>query len=256
MSDINWQENAVCYGDGRHWFANTDYESDKFELVNNDGTRKYSLYGILNFPKDFQLNEIVTGDFIPASELDTEQKYNDAVEVLKLHGVTGGLINRSYQVASALNDGNDERFVIHKTSDGELCFGVVPSDSIDFCKRKLTYHQIIAIGKLKRMMLERENVERQSSYCRCKQVEFGESKLPKFNVETPMPEVKEPKKHKPIVAQVMVDLMERMEVGIKTYGEALRPNNGRDALQDAYEEALDLACYLKQAMIEREQAND
>jgi len=27
--------------------------------------------------------------------------------------------------------------------------------------------------------------------------------------------------------------------------------NGRDALQDAYEEALDLACYLKQAIEER-----
>jgi len=30
------------------------------------------------------------------------------------------------------------------------------------------------------------------------------------------------------------------------------PFNGRDALKDAYEEALDLAMYLKQAMIERD----
>ena len=62
-------------------------------------------------------------------------------------------------------------------------------------------------------------------------------------------------KNKPVVAQVMIDLTERMEIGIKTYGEALRANNGRDALQDAYEEALDLACYLKQVMIERDNAN-
>jgi hypothetical protein len=30
-------------------------------------------------------------------------------------------------------------------------------------------------------------------------------------------------------------------------------NNGRDALLDAYEEALDLACYLKQAILERDE---
>lgn len=62
-------------------------------------------------------------------------------------------------------------------------------------------------------------------------------------------------KNKPVVAQVMIDLTERMEIGIKTYGEALRDNNGRDAMQDAYEEALDLACYLKQVMIERDNEN-
>lgn len=50
------------------------------------------------------------------------------------------------------------------------------------------------------------------------------------------------------------DLVEREKVGIARYGMALRPHNGRDALRDAYEEALDLACYLKQAMIERDGA--
>lgn len=48
------------------------------------------------------------------------------------------------------------------------------------------------------------------------------------------------------------DLVIREEVGIERYGTALYPNNGRDALRDAYEEALDLACYLRQAMLERE----
>lgn len=60
---------------------------------------------------------------------------------------------------------------------------------------------------------------------------------------------------RPVVAMVMEDLIKRMEKGIKDYGQALRAGNGRDALQDAYEEALDLACYLKQAMGERDGKN-
>ena len=54
---------------------------------------------------------------------------------------------------------------------------------------------------------------------------------------------------------VIADLRDRLRVGVTTYGVPLRANNGRDALWDAYEEALDLACYLKQAMVERENAN-
>ena len=55
----------------------------------------------------------------------------------------------------------------------------------------------------------------------------------------------------PIVHKVKADLDERMEKGIETYGMPLRAWNGRDALVDAYEEALDLACYLRQAIEER-----
>lgn len=33
---------------------------------------------------------------------------------------------------------------------------------------------------------------------------------------------------------------------------ALQPHNGRDVLRDAYEEALDLAMYLRQAIAERD----
>lgn len=58
-------------------------------------------------------------------------------------------------------------------------------------------------------------------------------------------------KQKAIAALVMSDLIERIEKGIGEYGVALRANNGRNALQDAYEEALDLACYLKQAIEEQ-----
>jgi hypothetical protein len=38
---------------------------------------------------------------------------------------------------------------------------------------------------------------------------------------------------------------------VRQYGERLAAHNGRDALQDAYEEALDLALYLRQALAER-----
>lgn len=51
---------------------------------------------------------------------------------------------------------------------------------------------------------------------------------------------------------VQDDLMGRLAQGLETYGAPLRPFNQRDALTDAYEEALDLACYLRQAIYERD----
>ncbi|GIJ51302.1 hypothetical protein Val02_81880 [Virgisporangium aliadipatigenens] len=53
---------------------------------------------------------------------------------------------------------------------------------------------------------------------------------------------------------VRTDLATREQVGIRTYGTTLRAHNGRDALRDAYEEALDLALYLRQAIAERDTA--
>ena len=55
-----------------------------------------------------------------------------------------------------------------------------------------------------------------------------------------------------VQSQVIADIEERRQVGIQRYGTALQPNNGRDALRDAYEEAIDLAMYLKQAILERD----
>lgn len=56
---------------------------------------------------------------------------------------------------------------------------------------------------------------------------------------------------KDIVDLVHRDLEGRKAKGIETYGRPLRAHNGRDALWDAYEEALDLACYLRQAIEEK-----
>lgn len=54
-----------------------------------------------------------------------------------------------------------------------------------------------------------------------------------------------------IQALVRADLLEREQVGVARYGTPLQAFNGRDALVDAYQEALDLACYLRQALEER-----
>lgn len=51
---------------------------------------------------------------------------------------------------------------------------------------------------------------------------------------------------------VVGDMIARDVLGRKRYGTPLQPHNGRDALQDAYEEALDLAVYLRQAIYERD----
>lgn len=51
---------------------------------------------------------------------------------------------------------------------------------------------------------------------------------------------------------VIMDMANRDSVGRERYGVPLQPHNGRDALMDAYQEALDLCAYLKQALMERD----
>ena len=62
------------------------------------------------------------------------------------------------------------------------------------------------------------------------------------------------KNNKPAVwVLVMEDMALRDDFGRAKYGTPLQPNNGRDALKDAYEEALDLCVYLRQAIYERDE---
>lgn len=51
---------------------------------------------------------------------------------------------------------------------------------------------------------------------------------------------------------VIKDMKERDRLGLQRYETRLQPFNGRDSLVDAYEEALDLAVYLKQCIYERQ----
>lgn len=57
-----------------------------------------------------------------------------------------------------------------------------------------------------------------------------------------------------VTDELVSDLLTRREQGIKKYGTELMSHNGRDALLDAYQEVLDTAVYLKQALMERDAA--
>jgi hypothetical protein len=59
-----------------------------------------------------------------------------------------------------------------------------------------------------------------------------------------------------VLFEVLKDLRKRAVAGHEKYGTLLRVNNGRDALVDAYEEALDLCMYLKQTLMERDKCNE
>jgi hypothetical protein len=51
---------------------------------------------------------------------------------------------------------------------------------------------------------------------------------------------------------VVADMTARDAEGRRKYGVPLQPHNGRDVLIDAYQEALDLCVYLRQAIYERD----
>lgn len=51
---------------------------------------------------------------------------------------------------------------------------------------------------------------------------------------------------------VFADMRSRVQVGMDRYGKPLTVHNDRDALVDAYEEALDLVVYLRQELHRRD----
>lgn len=55
---------------------------------------------------------------------------------------------------------------------------------------------------------------------------------------------------KEITPLVISDIQKRTDNGFRKYGERLRAFNGRNAMQDAYEEVLDLSQYLRQVLEE------
>lgn len=63
------------------------------------------------------------------------------------------------------------------------------------------------------------------------------------------------KNDKPCIQDLVIaDIEARKQVGIERYGTTLQPFNGRSALLDAYQEALDLCQYLRQLLYEEEHA--
>jgi len=51
---------------------------------------------------------------------------------------------------------------------------------------------------------------------------------------------------------VINDVFDKSQLGLKKYGTYLQGHNGRDALVDAYQEAIDLVQYLRQMIYERD----
>jgi len=129
---IEWQEGAVCFAGGGQRDA---------EYLKN--IAEWFTVGV----KDFQLNTIKQGDYIEASELDTEQKYNDAVEVFGLFGFDVSVDFEWFKDESCRYD----LFFMDEYKD--LDSSVRGYRKL---KRKLTYQQIMAIGELKRFEIKRD----------------------------------------------------------------------------------------------------
>lgn len=75
------------------------------------------------------------------------------------------------------------------------------------------------------------------------------TKAPRDEHDQPLPT---PNDYPAIQELVIQDIKERMEVGIKRYGSALKPFNGRSALLDLYQELLDGAMYARQRLEEEQ----
>ena len=61
-----------------------------------------------------------------------------------------------------------------------------------------------------------------------------------------------PNKEPAIQDLVMQDMIARKLLGQKRYGTPLQPHNGRDMMQDLYEELLDACNYIRGAIYERD----
>ena len=137
-NEIEWKEGAVCYADCYQWFPYKDWQ-----LKTDDGNLD-SLDKLMRC-ESFQLNTIRQGDYISKSELDTEDKYNRAVDVLEDFGC------QCYANYSLLKSyGNlyaEEGKEVHTCTNESGC-----------AVRELTHNQLMAIGELKRLMNERDKL--------------------------------------------------------------------------------------------------
>lgn len=70
--------------------------------------------------------------------------------------------------------------------------------------------------------------------------------------DQPMPTVSE--KSRDVQGSLIEMVRERRQLGIQRYGSPLMTHNGRNALQDALEEAVDLSAYLMQLRMEADDA--
>ena len=141
INNIEWKDGAVCYAFGKQWVCFDNY------LLTNDKEKLASYEEILQYD-DFQLNEPRQGYYIPKSELDNVHKYNDAVNIFGLF---------------CFNPPSLQPLNYHLLKSCQYDFLLLSNDLFNTAnlganlKRKLTYNQLMAIGKLKRLMNERNN---------------------------------------------------------------------------------------------------
>lgn len=152
MSNIEWEDGAVCLINGMQ----RGYGSVWVKKILNN-------HFCISDVSDFQLNEPRQGDYMPKSELGTEQKYNDAVEVFGLFCYKCETCYESMIIRGGLLLDLDGSFCSSSNCDPDI-------------KRKITYNQLMAIGKLKRLMNESDNLKRWGEYSRCVQVDLGDVK--------------------------------------------------------------------------------
>ena len=139
--DIEFKEGAVCYAGGKQWYCGG-------ATLRSNPVETATLAWVLR-RDDFQLNTIKQGDFIAASELDTEQKYNYAVEVFGLFG---------------FNPPSLQPLNYHLLKSCQYDFLLLSNDLFNTAnlganlKRKITHNQLMAIGELKRLEFERETL--------------------------------------------------------------------------------------------------
>lgn len=143
---IDWNDGAVCFAGGRQWEFSCHVKPYSLVCCNNADLSLETISSVIKF-KDFKLNEIREGDYIEASEIDTEQKYSDAVSVFGLFGWS--FPSRAVSDYEELRDG----VAVLCAADFEAYQNARDTGNR---KRKLTYPQLMAIGKLKRAMIERE----------------------------------------------------------------------------------------------------
>lgn len=137
--NIEFKEGVVCYAGRKQWLRHGNMYCSREHF-------KVATEGCLLKQSDFQLNELHEGYYIPESELVTEEKYNQSVEVFGLFGY--GVYDKT-----AGFDG----LQAHNSKGLGLYLNKIMN--IDDPKVKLTFNQLMAIGDLKRKMNEREHQE-------------------------------------------------------------------------------------------------
>lgn len=136
---MEFKEGVVCFADDVEWF----YYNDKNLITKSNTFIRYKNIVELD---NFQLNTIKQGDYIPKSELYTEDRFNQAVEVFELFGFYL-LKNLSWLVFDMVSCWKG--VVIYEDE-------VVNTTALE--GREITFKQLMAIGELKRLMDNRETI--------------------------------------------------------------------------------------------------